>query len=131
MTREEATIQALQGHIESLNETIEKQHKYISKLEQKPILNKIRDEIAEYGSIKVVYAITEDTKTDKGLEKLVSGVVEQGKEQVLDIIDKYTTDKKSTCGGCKEWGTVNCPETYREPTKDDDICEFFNAGSEG
>ena len=30
---------------------------------------------------------------------------------------------KKTCGDCKEFGTVNCSETYREPTKDDDACE--------
>ena len=52
-------------------------------------LDKIRAEIAEYGSIMVSYAITKDTKTDKGIEKLVSGVLKQAKEQVLEIIDKY------------------------------------------
>ena len=36
MTREEATIQALQGHIDALNETIENQDKVIKALEQKP-----------------------------------------------------------------------------------------------
>lgn len=55
----------------------------------KAVLNKIRTEIAEYGSICVAYAITDKTKTDKGVEKLVSDVLKQAKEQVLDIIDKY------------------------------------------
>ena len=36
MTREEATMQALQGHIEALNLTIEKQDKDIKALEQEP-----------------------------------------------------------------------------------------------
>lgn len=39
---------------------------------------------------------------------------------------KIDADKKPTCGDCKEWGTVNCPESYIEPTKDDDICSSFN-----
>ena len=59
---------------------------------QEPILDKIRAEIAEYGSIMVAYAITKETKTDKGIEKLVSDVLKQAKEQVLDIIDKYKTE---------------------------------------
>lgn len=41
--------------------------------------------------------------------------------------EPYKADKKPTCGDCKEWGTVNCPETYREPTKSDDICNSFKA----
>jgi hypothetical protein len=30
------------------------------------------------------------------------------------------------CGNCSEFGTVNCSETYREPTKNDDGCESFS-----
>ena len=56
------------------------------------VLDKIRAEIAEYGSIMVAYAITKETKTDKGIEKLVSDVLKQAKEQVLDIIDKYKAE---------------------------------------
>lgn len=59
---------------------------------QEPILDKIRAEIARYGSIWVGYAITKDTKTDKGIEKLVSDVLKQAKEQVLDVIDKYKAE---------------------------------------
>jgi len=58
------------------------------------VLDKIRAEIAEYGSIMVAYAITEDTKTDKGIEKLVSDVLSETKRQVLDIIDKYKTESE-------------------------------------
>lgn len=58
------------------------------------VLNKIRAEIAEYGSIMVSYAITKDTKTDKGIEKLVSDVLKEAKEQVLDIIDKYRAESE-------------------------------------
>lgn len=61
---------------------------------QEPILDKIRAEIAEYGSIMVTYAITKDTKTDKGIEKLVSGVLKQAKEQVLEVIDKYKAESE-------------------------------------
>ena len=59
---------------------------------EREVLDKIRAEIAEYGSIMVAYAITKETKTDKGIEKLVSDVLKQAKEQVLDIIDKYKAE---------------------------------------
>jgi len=58
------------------------------------MLDKIRAEIVEYGSIIVAYAITKDTKTDKGIEKLVSDVLKQAKEQVLQIIDKYKAESE-------------------------------------
>ena len=57
-------------------------------------LDKVRAEIAEYGSIMVAYAITKDTKTDKGIEKLVSDVLKEAKEQVLYIIDKYRAESE-------------------------------------
>ena len=38
--------------------------------------------------------------------------------------------ERHTCGECQEWGTVNCSETYREPTKNDDVCESFKADRE-
>lgn len=57
-------------------------------------MDKLRAEIAEYGSIMVAYAITKDTKTDKGIEKLVSGVLKQAKEEVLEIIDKYNAESE-------------------------------------
>ena len=69
----------------------------IKALEQEPktdVFDKIRAEIAEYGSIMVVYAITENTKTDKGIEKLVNNVLMQAKEQVLQIIDKYKAESE-------------------------------------
>lgn len=62
--------------------------------EQEPDLDKIRAEIAEYGSIMVTYAITNDTKTDKGIEKLVSDVLQQAKEEVLQIIDKHKAESE-------------------------------------
>ena len=58
------------------------------------VLNKIRAEIAEYGSIFVAYVITDKTKTDKGIEKLVSDVLKQAKEQVLNVIDKHIKEYK-------------------------------------
>ena len=57
------------------------------------ILDKIRAEITEYGSIWVQYQIT--GRKDKDIEQLVSGVLKQAKEQVLDIIDKYKADPVS------------------------------------
>ena len=44
--------------------------------------------------------------------------------------EKKCKAKRYTCGECREWGTVNCPETYREPTKNDDACESFKAENE-
>lgn len=61
---------------------------------QEPILDKIRAELAEYGSIMVAYAITKNTKTDKGIEKLVSDVLKQAKKQVLAMIDKYKAESE-------------------------------------
>lgn len=52
-------------------------------------LDKVRAEISEYGSIWVQYVITDKTKTDKGIEKLVEDVTKQTKTRVLEIIDKY------------------------------------------
>ena len=62
-------------------------------LDNEDVLEKIRTEIAEYGSICVAYAITDKTKTDKGIEKLVSDVLKQAKEQVLEVIDKYREER--------------------------------------
>ena len=61
----------------------------------KKAIEDIRKEISEYGSIMVSYAITKDTKTDKGIEKLVSNVLKEAKEQVLEIIDKYKAEVES------------------------------------
>lgn len=73
MTREEATIQALQGHIEALNETIEKQDKANKALEQESIIDKIRAEI------------------DNALS---DGMIH--KKTVLGIIDKYKAESEET-----------------------------------
>lgn len=64
----------------------------IETLEQEPILDKIRAEIAEYGSIWVAYAIT--GHSDRDIENLIEGVLKQAKEQVLNIIDKYRTESE-------------------------------------
>jgi hypothetical protein len=68
----------------SLGEAIDTMRKY-QKLER--ALDKIRTEIAEYGSIWVDYKIT--GRRDKDIEQLVSDVLSQAKKQVLDVIDKY------------------------------------------
>ena len=51
------------------------------------VLDKLRAEIAEYGSIWVEYKIT--GRRDKDIEQLVSDVLSQAKKQMLDVIDKY------------------------------------------
>jgi hypothetical protein len=80
-----------------IDETVQKAVKDIKQnYIPKDVLDKIRAEIAEYGSIMVAYAITEDTKTDKGIEKLVSDVLSEAKRQVLDIIDKYKAESEAT-----------------------------------
>lgn len=55
-------------------------------------LDKIRAEIAEYGSIWVEYKIT--GRRDKDIEQLVSDVLSQAKKQVLEIIDKYKAESE-------------------------------------
>ena len=59
-------------------------------LEQEPVLEKIRAEIAEYGSIWVEYKIT--GRKDMDIEQLVSNVLKQAKKQVLEVIDKYKAE---------------------------------------
>lgn len=54
------------------------------------VLDKIRTEISEYGSVWVDYKIT--GRRDKDIEQLVSDVLSQAKKQVLDVIDKYKTE---------------------------------------
>ena len=79
MTREEATIQALQGHIEALNETIEKQDKAIKTLEQEPTIDKIKAEIQEN--------INYNKKMN--YQGIVAGLL-----LTLDIIDKYKAESE-------------------------------------
>ena len=66
----------------------------IKALEQDSVLDKIRAEIAECGSIRVTFAITDETKTDKGIEKLARDILARAKEQTLDIIDKYKAESE-------------------------------------
>ena len=63
---------------------------------QERALDKIREEIAEYGSIWVAYAITD--KSDEDIEQLVSDVLSQAKKQVLEIIDKYRGESEDNNG---------------------------------
>jgi hypothetical protein len=62
-------------------------------LEQEPVLDKVRNEIAECGSIWVAYAIT--SHSDRDIENLIEDVVKQAKEQVLNIIDKYRIESEA------------------------------------
>ena len=65
----------------------------IKALEQEPIIDKIRAEIAEYGSIWIEYKITGNSIRD--IEKLVSDVLSQAKKQVLDVIDKHLSESEN------------------------------------
>lgn len=56
------------------------------------VLDKIRTEISEYGSIWVEYKIT--GRRDKDIEQLVSDVLSQAKKQVLEVIDKYKAESE-------------------------------------
>lgn len=66
----------------------------IKALEEESILDKIRTEISEYGSIWVEYKIT--GRRDKDIEQLVTDVLKQAKKQVLDVIDKYRGESEDT-----------------------------------
>lgn len=55
------------------------------------VLEKIRAEIKAYGSIWVKYFIK--GHTDRDIELLIEDVLRQAKEQILDIIDKYTAQE--------------------------------------
>ncbi len=65
-------------------------------LEQEPVLDKLRAEIAEYGSICAEYKMT--GRSDKDIEQLVTDVLKQAKKQVLDVIDKYKTESEGEDG---------------------------------
>ena len=56
------------------------------------VLDKIRTEISEYGSIWMEYKIT--GRRDKDIEQLVTDVLKQAKKQVLDVIDKYKAESE-------------------------------------
>lgn len=60
--------------------------------DKQKVLDKVRAEIDRCGSIMVSYSVARDTKTDKGIERLVWDIVQQAKEQVLEIIDKYRAE---------------------------------------
>ena len=44
---------------------------------------------------------------------------------VFSLESGHAQNNAITCEECKNFGTVNCSETYREPTADDSICESF------
>lgn len=54
------------------------------------MLDKIRAEIEQYGSIWVEYVIK--GHTDRDIELLIEDVLRQAKEQVLEVIDRYTQE---------------------------------------
>lgn len=54
------------------------------------VLDKIRTEINQYGSIWVQYTIK--GHTDKDIEDIVEDVIKQAKQQMLDLIDKYRNE---------------------------------------
>ena len=78
-------------HEEAKRVAIDVMRKY---QKQERVLDKIREEIAEYGSIWVEYKIT--GRRDKDIEQLVSDVLSQAKKQVLEVIDKYRTESEDT-----------------------------------
>lgn len=57
-------------------------------------IEKIRTEIAEYGSIWVQYTIK--GRTDKDIGDIVENAIKQAKAQVLYIIDKHTKESEGT-----------------------------------
>lgn len=56
-------------------------------------IKKIRDEIAESGSLCAIYAITDTS--EKGIEKLIQNVINQIKKQVLNIIDRHKEEQEA------------------------------------
>lgn len=106
------TPQYTDAEIQKMQELEQAEIKKAYELGKAEALDKIRAEIAEYGSIMVAYAITKDTKTDKGIEKLVNGVLKQAKEQVLEIIDKYKAESEET----ETWNGIHAQITAPKGT---------------
>lgn len=92
MTREEA-IEFIAQSVKS-DVDMAKVADAIKALEQDPVLDKIRAEIAEYGSICVEYKLKLTGRRDQDIEQLVTDVLKQAKKQVLDIIDKYKAESE-------------------------------------
>lgn len=55
------------------------------------VLDSVRDEINQYGSIWVQYRIT--GHTDHDIEQIIEDVLRQAKQQVLNIIDKHIGER--------------------------------------
>lgn len=94
MTKEEA-IKFLKGYLDEevyTEKWVNVLKMAIKALEQESVLDKVRAEIDECGSIWVAYAIT--GRSDRDIENLIKGVLKQAKEQVLNIIDKYRTESE-------------------------------------
>jgi hypothetical protein len=94
MTREQAIRELKIQFIGEYDRQREAKDMAIKALEQESVLDKIRAEIAEYGSICVEYKLTLTDRRDKDIEQLVTDVLKQAKKQVLDIIDKYKTESE-------------------------------------
>ena len=94
-----ANLGALKGIWDAQSEFKKKAEVVISQLRTDrdrlaDALDKIRAEIAEYGSIWVQYTIK--GRTDKDIEDIVENAIKQAKKQVLYIIDKHTKEREAT-----------------------------------
>lgn len=97
MTREEARhwlkieLKTWEDECKSKHPIKEALEKAIEALEQESVIDKIRAEIAEYGSICVEY---KTTGRREDIEQLLTDVIKQAKKQVLDVIDKYRAESE-------------------------------------
>jgi len=72
---------------------------YVCEHDKIAAIKKIRDEMAEYGSLCAMYAITDTS--EKGIEKLIQDVINQLKKQVLNIIDRHIEEHEGREDGPK------------------------------
>lgn len=93
MTREEAISQLISLNEEDVNVYSDAVEYAIKALEQTSAIDRVREEIAAYGSIHVQYIIT--GYTDHDIDLIVEDVLKQAKEQVLAVIDEYRAESEN------------------------------------
>lgn len=122
------TVDACKGAIELLEQT-----RWIPVSEKLPEANRAVLTYIDTGATKT-YCVAYWNDVRKGWEEWTGYelIEKEQRYKVLawQLLPQPYKAERHTCGECQELGTVNCPKTYREPTKNDGVCESFKAERE-